>query len=173
MAVISKTNIEIFLKTVGERCEPESTLFLLGGGALEMLGGMRPTVDLDYVGDDIQPNSLQQLMAQIADDLHIEIEAVPIAEFIPLPLGAKERAILVGKFGNLTVYIFDPYTIALSKLDRGFDTDIEDICFLIHRDLVEVDQLAEFVETSALQADDFNLNPKAMYRHLEVVRKSL
>ena len=89
MAVINRANIESFLKSVGKDCSPNSTLFLLGGGALELLGGARPTTDLDYVGDDLHQNNLQKLMAQVADNLHIEAEPVPIADFIPLPENAE------------------------------------------------------------------------------------
>lgn len=170
---VERSQIEAFFIAVGNRCEPASTLFLLGGGALELLGGVRPTLDLDYVGDDLQLNTLQQLMAQIAGEMHIELEAVSIAEFVPLPEDAHKRSIRVGEYGNLTVYIFDPYTIALSKLDRGFDTDIEDILFLIRRDLITVEQLAAFAETAASQASEFDLDPAAMRRHLQVVRESI
>ena len=173
MAAVNRSQIEAFLTAVGERCEPISVLFLLGGGALELLGGVRPTLDLDYVGDDLNPNNLQQLMAQIANEMHIELEAVPIAEFVPLPTDANKRAILVGQFGNLTVNIFDPYTIALSKLDRGFDTDMEDIIFLIQLQLITVDQLTVFVEAAASQAYQFDLDPASMRRHLQVLRQSL
>lgn len=54
MAIVDKAQIKEFLTAVGNRCEPNSTLFLLGGGALELLGGTRPTLDLDYVGNDLQ-----------------------------------------------------------------------------------------------------------------------
>lgn len=173
MAPINKPKIEAFLIAVGDRCKPESTLFLLGGVALEMLGSVRPTIDLDYVGDDLQPNSLQQLMAQVANRMHIELEAVPIAKFVPLPSDVDKRAILVGQFGHLTVYVFDPYTIALSKLDRGFDTDIEDILFLVRRQLITAERLAVFVEDAVSEAYQFDLNPTAMRRHLQVLRQSL
>jgi len=173
MAIINRANIEFFLKSVGKDCQPKSTLFLLGGGALEMLGGAHPTADLDYVGDDNQQNNLQKLMAQIADKLNIEVEAVPIADFVPLPENAHKRAILVGEFGNLTVYIFDPYTIALSKLERGFDTDIEDILFLIQHNLIKIEQLATFTEKAISQAYQFNLDSAAMRRHLQVVRQAI
>lgn len=173
MATISNSQIEKFLIAVGEHCEAESTLFLLGGGALRLLGGERPTGDLDYVGDDLHLNSMQQLMAQIADEMHIDLEAVPIAEFVPLPGNADDRAIMLGRFGNLTVYVFDPYTIALSKLDRGFKTDLEDIHFLIQRNLVTIDQLDSFVEKAIPRAEEFGLDPKAMRRHLQIVRASL
>ena len=173
MAIVDKSQIKVFLTAVGNRCEPASTLFLLGGGALEMLGGARPTLDLDYVGNDLQQDDLQQLMAQVANEMQIELEAVPIAEFIPLPIDADKRAVLVGEFGNLTVYIFDPYTIALSKLDRGFDTDMEDILFLIQHQLVTVEQLAIFVEDAVLHADRFDLDPVTIRQHLQVLCQSL
>lgn len=63
MAAVTESQIEEFLIAVGEQCEPASMLYLLGGGALELLGSARPTVDLDYVGDDLRLNSLQQLTA--------------------------------------------------------------------------------------------------------------
>ena len=172
MTLMHKARIEAFLTAVGKHCQPASTLFLLGGGALEMLGGARPTVDLDYVGNDLQPDNLQQLMMQIANEMQIELEAVPIAEFVPVPANAQKRAVLVGEFGNLTVYIFDPYTIALSKLDRGFDNDIEDVLFLVRNQLITVEQLAMFVETAVSQANRFDLDATAMRRHLEIVRQS-
>ncbi len=173
MTLIGKTRIEAFLAAVGKQCQPASTLFLLGGGALELLGGARPTIDLDYVGNDLQPSGLQRLMIQVANEMQIELEAVPIAEFVPVPANARKRAILVGEFGNLTVYIFDPYTIALSKLDRGFDTDIEDVLFLLRNQLITVEQLTRFVDTAVSQANRFDLDATAMYRHLEIVRQSL
>ncbi len=172
MAILSIARIEKFLIAVGDRCEAESTLFLLGGGALGLLGGERPTGDLDYVGDDLRLTSLQKLMAQIADEMQIDLEAVPIAKFVPLPIGAERRMILIGQFGNLTAYVFDPYTIALSKLDRGFDIDLDDICFLIHHQLITIEQLDAFVEESILQAREFDLDAAAMRRHLHIARRT-
>jgi hypothetical protein len=173
MAVIDRSQIEAFLMAIGQRCEPESVLFLIGGGALELLGGARPTVDIDYVGDDLQPNKLQQMMAEIADEMHLEIEGVPIGEFVPIPKDAEKRAILVGQFGNLAVHIFDPYTIALSKLDRGFETDLEDILFLIQNNLITLDQLKQIVEAAVSQAHQFELNLGAMNRGLDHLQKAL
>ncbi len=78
----------------------------------------------------------------------------------------------VGEFGNLTVYVFDPYTIALSKLDRGFDTDIEDILFLAQRQLITVETLADVVETAVTKAKQFGLDPTAMRQRLQIIRES-
>ena len=137
MENVELDKIHIFLEAVGKHYTEPATLFLLGGGALCLLGSPRSTLDIDYVGDDIDSDDLQRVVAQIADGMHIEVEPVPIAKFVPLPANAQDRCIFVGQFGMLAVYVFDPYTIALSKLDRGFDTDIEDIVFLVHQGFVE------------------------------------
>lgn len=173
MANIDRTQLEAFFKAVGDRCEPSSTLFLLGGCALALLDGIRPTLDLDYVGPEKQVTALQKLMNKIANDMQIEIEAVPIEEFVPLPENAHRRAITVGQFGNLSVCIFDPYTIALSKLDRGLESDLEDIVFLVQQEIIDDTQLEEFMETAVVQAEEYLLNAKSMRQHLEIVRRML
>jgi len=47
---------------LGKRYAREATLLLLGGSALCLLGSPRPTLDIDYVGDDLNKNELQQLI---------------------------------------------------------------------------------------------------------------
>lgn len=106
MAALSRSQIDQFLTAVGQRCEPGTKLYLLGG--------VRPTIDLDYV--------------------------------------------------------FDPYTIALSKLERGFDTDI---LFLVQHELIIVETLVDIVETAVIQATQFDLDPTAMRQRLQIVRESV
>ena len=121
--------IQSILSILGERVPFESRLFLIGGTALTLLGSPRPTIDIDFVGDDVHPNELHRKIMQIARELKIHVDPVPIEHFIPLPDGSEQRNIHIGQFGNLDVYVIDPYSIALSKLDRGLDTDLDDIVF--------------------------------------------
>lgn len=87
-----------------------------------------------------QVNSTGSIM-QIANELKIVVEPVPLDRFIPLPMGSTERNIRIGQFGNLEIFVADPYGIALSKLDRSFDTDFEDIVFLIQQNLISLNEL--------------------------------
>ena len=128
---MDNTEIQSILQLLGERLPSTFPLVLVGGSALALPGSPRPTIDIDFVGDDVKPNKLHQAIMQIGKELNIDVEPVPIERFIPLPEGSDKRRIYVGQFGNLNVYVADPYSIALSKLDRGFDTDIDDIIFLI------------------------------------------
>jgi len=170
---IAADKIQRFLETLGERCTQPATLFLLGGSALCLLGNPRPTLDIDYVGDDVNLDDFQQTIARVAAEMQVEVEPVSIAQFVPLPVDALQRCIFVGQFGALTVYVFDPYTIALSKLDRGFDTDIEDIVFLIKRAFVQFERLQAFALAALEHANEFDLDPQAVRAHLAVVREQL
>ena len=173
MANLAEDTIRSFLVELGRRHRQPADLLLLGGSALCLLGSPRPTVDIDYVGDDLSKNALQQQIDQVANEMGIEVEAVPIYGFIPLPEGTNERNLLIGQFDAVRVFVLDPYTIALSKIDRGFDTDIEDIVFLVHLGLVEMSRLEVIVGDANKRANEFGLNPREIRHHLEALRERL
>jgi hypothetical protein len=161
------------LTEVGRRYGQPAQLFLLGGSALSLLGSPRPTLDIDYVGDDLQRNELQQMIDQVAQEMGLEVEAIPIEQFIPVPADAPARHHFVDRFGALEVFIFDPYSIALSKLERGFDTDIDDIVFLLRQQVLTLEQLDTVVTQALQRAVEFDLSATQIRTHLEVVRQRL
>jgi len=141
--------------------------------ALALLGSERLTIDLDFIGDDLSPSPPHKAIMQVAKELNIYAEPVPLDRFIPLPAESDERAIFIGKFGNLEVYVADPYSIALSKLERGFDTDLEDIVFLIQRGFIEMAELEKIMEESLSRASEFDMNSTDMFAHMQTVRERL
>ena len=141
MKNMNKGLIQEFLARLGSRYPKQATLYVLGGSALILLVSSRDTLDIDYVGNDMQKDDLQILIEEIAAELELETEPVPIERFIPLPEGNDQRKIHIGQFGNVNAYIVDPYTIALSKVDRGFETDLEDIIFLIQHNQINAEEL--------------------------------
>lgn len=165
--------IHTFLTTLGERYPHPAQLVLLGGSALCLLGSPRPTIDIDYVGNDLKKNELQKTMEELASEMGLDVEAVPIDRFIPLPAGGDKRNLYVNKFGEIEVSILDPYGIALSKLDRGFDTDIDDIVFLIQRGLVEMDKMEQILQDALPNASRFDMNPSELLAHLQEVKSRL
>jgi hypothetical protein len=153
------TEIQTILKKLGERVPPDSDIILVGGSALALLGNSRLTIDIDFVGDDIHPNELHMTLLQAAKELKISVEAVPLDRFIPLPEGSEDRIIYIGQFGNLGIYVADPYSIALSKLDRGFDTDLADIVFLIQTGRIKLDEFEKMLNNALPHAGKFDFNP--------------
>lgn len=169
---MDNAEIQSILQNIGARVPPSSRLVLVGGGALTLLGSPRLTVDIDFVGDDIHPNKLHQSIMQIAKELKIHVEPVPIERFIPLPAGSEGRKIRIGQFGNLEVFVADPYSIALSKLDRGFDTDLDDIIFLIQHDHIALEELERITRNALPHAGKFDFNPEIL-DHLQELKDRL
>ena len=170
---MDKIQIQSILKILGERVPPFSQLYLVGGGALVLLGSHRLTIDIDFIGDDTAPNELHKTIIQIAKEQKFFMEPVAIERFIPLPDGNQERTILIGQFGNLEVFVADPYCIALSKLDRGFDTDIDDIVFLVRHNLVDIGLLERMTGTALLRAHEFDMVPDEVLAHLRELKNRL
>ncbi|MEZ4859722.1 MAG: DUF6036 family nucleotidyltransferase [Caldilineaceae bacterium] len=122
MAEITVARVRAFLTEVGRQYQQPATLLLLGGSALCLLGSTRATLDIDYVGHDLQKDALQRVIDLVAEEMQLDVEAVPIEEFVPLPEDAQARQLPFGEFGAIEVFILDPYTIALSKLDLALTT---------------------------------------------------
>ena len=164
--------IRNILRSLGERVPSGSKLVLVGGSALALLGSPRPTIDIDFVGDDIHPSELHQTIMQVGKELKLYFEPVPIEHFVPLPKGSEERNIHIGQFGNLDVSVADPYAIALSKVDRGFDTDLDDIVFLVQQNYVILDELKRIMQNALSQAGKFDFHPEINV-HLQELKKRL
>ncbi|MBK7779669.1 MAG: hypothetical protein IPJ58_02555 [Ardenticatenia bacterium] len=160
-----------FLNGLGQRQTEPEILVLLGGSALLLLGSQRTTLDIDYVGDDLVQTAFQDTIHEVATELELYADPVPIAHFVPIPADSKTRQLFVDRYGKVDVFVIDPYVIALSKLDRGIDSDIADIVFLLERGFVELESLADRTTAAIEQAAAFDLDPIAMQRHLSIVRQ--
>lgn len=170
---MNNSQIQSILEMLGERVPASSRLLLLGGSALILLGSSRPTIDIDFIGDDVSPSEFDKAIMQAAKELKIFIEPVPLERFIPLPAGSDKRKIRIGTYGNMEVYVADPYSIALSKLDRGFDTDFDDIFFLIQNKHVELKELEHMTQVVLKRAREFDINPDDFLAHVAIVRERL
>lgn len=170
---MNNSQIQSILEMLGKRAPASSRLFLLGGSALILLGSPRPTIDIDFIGDEVSPSEFDRAIMQAAKELKIFIEPVPIERFIPLPAGSDGRKIRIGKYGNMEVFVADPYSIAISKLERGFDTDIDDILFLIQNQHVDLKELERMSQTVLQRAREFDIDTEEFLAHLDVVREKL
>ncbi len=166
---LATVEIRNFLNRLGQQYAQPVKLYLLGGSALCFLGSPRRTVDIDCVVD-FSTKEFKDTVDAVANELQVEVEIIPIDEFIPLPPDTAARHQIVEKFGSIEVFIFDPYSIALSKLARGFDTDIQDVIFLLRRGIIEIGILTKFVEDSIPVAWDYDIDPNELRIHLDVVK---
>ena len=147
------------------------TIDLIGGSALALLGNARTTVDIDYVGSDVHPERWQDALQGLAGDMRLEVEAVPLGEMIPLPAGASERSRVVGQFGLVTLRVYDPCAIALSKLDRGTNTDLEDVIFLLRGGYVTDAALADAVNDTLPVATQYDISESNLRRNYAALQR--
>lgn len=163
-------DINAFLNQLATDFNQPTKLYLLGGSALNLLGHPRRTLDIDLTAIPF-PQELKTTIAKIEKLLKIEIEEVPIHEFIPIPKQAETRHIHITTINALEVFVYDPYSIALSKLARGFETDLQDILFLLQESIIELNKLSEFMEEALPKAWDFDIDPKDMKKYFAEVKR--
>ena len=169
---MDKEKLHSILAALGEQVPPESRVYLIGGSALTLLGSPRQSLDVDFVGDDIHPSELLRTIMGKAREMKLQVDVVPLDRFIPLRDGNEQRSIHIGHFGNLEVNVLDPYSIALSKLDRGLFTDFDDILFLINNDYIILDEFLQITKNAISKAGKFDLHPDIL-EHLQELQSRL
>ncbi len=120
-------------------------IYLTGGSTAVLEGWRESTVDVDLRFEP-EANELMRALPALKERLQINIELASPPDFIPELPGWRERSPLLFSEGNLAVHHFDPYSQALSKIERGFKHDLADLAELIERGLVEPARLRALYE---------------------------
>jgi hypothetical protein len=119
------------------RVAPGRVRVYLTGGATAVLEGWREsTIDVDLRIEPETDELLRELPA-LKERLGVNIELASPPDFIPELPGWRERSPRVFSDGNVDVHHFDPCSQALSKIERGFAHDLEDVRAMIERKLVD------------------------------------
>jgi hypothetical protein len=105
--------------------------------------------------------------------MQLDLESVPLSEFIPLPPNAVNRHRFVGRYGKIEVFIFDLYSIALSKIARGFESDLEDVGFLLKQDLIEWGELRKHFKTILPLAVSMDIDPKEFETYFKTLENQV
>lgn len=108
-----------------------------------MLRGWRAaTLDIDLRLEP-EADELLRAIARLKDVLGINVELASPPDFIPELPGWRERSLFVLREGRIDVHHFDFYSQALSKIERGFAQDLEDVSDMLGESLVERDRLRQ------------------------------
>jgi hypothetical protein len=87
----------------------------------------------------------------LKERLAINIELASPPDFIPELPGWRDRSPLLFSEGNVAVHHFDPYSQALSKIERGFTHDMADVAAMIDGGLVDPERLRSFYQQIELE----------------------
>jgi hypothetical protein len=143
-------------------------MYLTGGSKAVIEGWRKSTVDVDLRFEPKDDRLLRELPA-VKESLGVNTELVSPPDFIPELPGWRERSPFVFREGGVEVHQFDLYSQALSKIERGFDHDLDDVRTMIVRGLVDPAQLHEHYEAIESQLYRYPaIEPSAFRAKLDV-----
>ncbi len=171
---VSRERIEQFLRRLGERFHHPARIYLVGGTTLVYEGFRQQSLDVDIalsVSDDHHSELLRSIR-DLTHELSINVEEASPADFIPLPQGHADRAIFVGRYGQIDVFHYDLYSLALSKIERGSDLDRADVLALLRGGRVEWNLLQQYFDEIMTRYGQHSLrqDPARFRRNFESIK---
>jgi hypothetical protein len=169
---VDRQTIERFLTELGRRFRQPGRLYLVGGAAL-IHAGVRPgssatTQDIDL---EVASGDMYQAINQLKQQLNINIEFASPGDFIPLPHNWQSLSRFVGRYGNIDVFYFDFYSIALSKIDRGNTRDLQDVALLLQQQVIMLPELDRAAQMG--KGNYKRLDPNAFLARYHAIRQHL
>lgn len=131
-----------FMVALGDRARGAGTIYLAGGATAVWYAWRAATIDVDLKADP-EPAGLFEAIAELKDELDINVELASPDQFIPPVPGWRERSLLIGRHGPVTFLHYDPYGQALAKLQRGHDRDLRDVRAFLASGLIRTDELQQ------------------------------
>ena len=142
-APIQVKQLEAFMVAMGRQVTGSGCIYLTGGATALLHGWREMTVDVDLKADP-EPQGFFEAIAVLKDELSINIELASPSDFIPELPRWRDRCIFICQQGKLDFHHYDPYSQALSKLERGHTRDLTDVAAMHHAQLIQSDLLLEY-----------------------------
>jgi len=147
---VDAATIQSFLTALARHATGAMTIYLVGGATAVSIGWRPGTIDIDLLLEPEDDGAMRALPG-LKVELGINVELASPLDFLPALPGWRDRSPFVSTIGRLTVRHMDPYSQALSKLERGFAQDLADVDAMVVRGLVEPVRLRTLFE--AIETD--------------------
>ncbi len=140
---VDRERVLTFLKALGDRFHGSGRVYLVGGATLIWEGLRTQTIDIDIALEvaSSEHQALIDVIRRLKEEMQVNVEEAGPADFIPLPEGWRERCLFLDRFGRLDVFHFDLYSVSLSKIARGLESDFEDVLALLKTGRVDFAEL--------------------------------
>ena len=124
-------------------------------------------MDVDLKADP-EPAGLFEAIAVLKDELSINIELASPSDFIPELPNWRERSLFIARHGLIDFYHYDPYSQALSKLERAHSRDLTDVQAMLQIGLIRRDLLLKlFLEIEPMLIRYPSLDPVTFRKIVE------
>jgi hypothetical protein len=142
---VDEGRIRTLARELGRIARSPVRVYLTGGSTAVIEGWRASTVDVNLRFEP-ESDDLMRALPGLKERLAINIELASPPDFIPELPGWRDRSPLILTEGSLSIHHFDPYSQALSKIERGFTQDLVDVREMISRNLVEPTRLRSLYE---------------------------
>lgn len=142
---VNPIKLRALMEAFGKRVKTHGRIYLTGGATALLHGWRQMTIDVDLKADP-EPSGFFEAIAILKDELSVNIELANPSDFIPELPNWKSRSIFISKHGPIEFYHYDPYSQALSKIERGHNRDLTDVEAMLDRGLILLTPLIEYFE---------------------------
>jgi len=142
---VQSNKLHALMEAFGKRVKTAGRIYLTGGATALLHGWRQMTIDVDLKADP-EPQGFFEAIATLKDELSINIELASPSDFIPELPDWKSRSIFIARHGLIDFFHYDPYSQALSKLERGHTRDLADVKAMLDIGLIRSTTLLAFFE---------------------------
>jgi hypothetical protein len=161
---VDESRIRALAVELGRVARQPVRMYLTGGSTAVLEGWRQSTIDVDLRFEPEDDELLRALPA-LKESLGVNIELASPLDFIPELPGWRERSPHVFREGRVDVHHFDPYSQALSKIERGFAQDLTDVSSMIEGGLVAPPRLRELYDAIEPELYRYPAIDSASFRH--------
>lgn len=165
---VDKQRLRELVRELARTARQPVRIYLTGGSTAVLEHWRETTVDVDMRLEP-EADELLRALPALKERLHVNIELASPPDFIPAVPGWRDRSPVVFQEGQITVHHFDFYSQTLSKIERGFAQDLQDVETMFKRGLVESQRLRELYE--AIEPELYRypaIDPPAFRRKVEM-----
>lgn len=141
--------LDLFFKRLSEEWPHQTKILLIGGAASLVMGGERPTRDVDFEVSfalkDIDREGFETAIQRIQEKTGIDAqfsETVERWSMISFLDYSKHRRPFK-RYGKINVSFLDPLYWSIGKVSRYWDQDIQDMIFVFSKYKVDPTRLAQ------------------------------
>lgn len=132
---VDGARVEQLLSGLGRRVRRAHTVYLIGGSSAVLIGWRASTRDVD-VRPEPDSDELLRALSELKEELDVNVELASPLDFLPELDGWRDRSPYIGAWGSVQARHLDFRMQALAKIERGMDTDLDDVRAILDRGLV-------------------------------------
>jgi hypothetical protein len=167
------TGVRRFMHLLGRRARASGRVYLVGGACAVLLQWRPTTIDVDLELDPALDALLREI-AEIKEELQINVELASPAHFIPELSGWRNRSPFIVREGTVDFHHYDFYAQALAKIERSHAQDLEDVRAMARSGLIDPGQLPTLFEQIAPDLYRYPaIDPKSFRLAVERVTRDL